>query len=189
MKIMRGILKFWLPLATAVILLSGLIYLVAQQSLRSGANDVQIQIAEDAAQALASGQPAAAVFAPGKIDIASSLAPFVVVYDRNGTLLASNAVLHDQSPVLPKGVLEYTFQHHQDRVTWQPESGVRIAAVVVAVPGEAGGFVLAGRSLREVENRESQLTTILMLGCLFTLGATLVMVALFEILPFTRSAG
>jgi membrane protein DedA with SNARE-associated domain len=37
-------------------------------------------------------------------------------------------------------------------VTWRPRSGVRIAAVVVAWKG---GFVLAGRSLRRVEEQEA----------------------------------
>jgi hypothetical protein len=36
-------------------------------------------------------------------------------------------------------------------VTWQPYTGVRIAAVTVAWKG---GFVLAGRSLSRVEQRE-----------------------------------
>ena len=38
-------------------------------------------------------------------------------------------------------------------MTWQPRSGVRIAAVVVPW---RGGTVLAGRSLRLVETREDE---------------------------------
>jgi len=44
--------------------------------------------------------------------------------------------------------------HGEHRVTWQPERSVRIASVVVHVPGTAGGFVLAGRRMDEIEARE-----------------------------------
>jgi hypothetical protein len=54
------------------------------------------------------------------------------------------------------GVFDYVRQHDQDRITWQPEPGVRIATVVAGYTGSQSGFVLAGRSLREVEKRESQ---------------------------------
>ena len=38
-------------------------------------------------------------------------------------------------------------------MTWLPERTVRIASVIVHVPGTAGGFVLAGRRMDEVEAR------------------------------------
>ena len=38
----------------------------------------------------------------------------------------------------------------EDRLTWQPEPGVRSATVVVHYQGAQAGFVMAGRSLREV---------------------------------------
>jgi hypothetical protein len=53
MKVIRYTLKFWLPLAAAVTMLSGLVYIAVQQNMRIGANDPQIQLAEDAARALA----------------------------------------------------------------------------------------------------------------------------------------
>ena len=46
----------------------------------------------------------------------------------------------------------------EDRVTWQPQGNVRIALVVTKVTGVQSGFIAAGRSLREVEKREDQLT-------------------------------
>jgi hypothetical protein len=41
---------------------------------------------------------------------------------------------------------------------------VRSAAVIVPLPGPPGGFVVAGRSLREVEVREASLVEIVALG-------------------------
>jgi hypothetical protein len=53
-----------------------------------------------------------------------------------------------------------------DAVTWQPREGVRIATVTVPW---AGGSVMAGRSLRLVEDRESQLELIVGAGWAATL--------------------
>lgn len=52
MKLIRNILKPWLPLAVTIIAVFGGICLTVQQSYRMGANDPQIQMAEDAARAL-----------------------------------------------------------------------------------------------------------------------------------------
>jgi hypothetical protein len=47
--------------------------------------------------------------------------------------------------------------HSEDRITWEPRAGVRIAAVIVSFKGRAAGYVLAGRLLTEVEKREGAL--------------------------------
>lgn len=75
---------------------------------------------------------------------------------------------------MPQGVLDSAQQHGQNRVTWQPEPRVRSAAVTVPFGGAQPGYVLAGRSLREVEQREDNLLLLALLGGLITLGATLV---------------
>jgi hypothetical protein len=56
-------------------------------------------------------------------------------------------------------------------LSWQPEAGVRSAIVVKSYPG---GFVLAGRSLQSVEQRETNLEQILLAGGLATLALTFV---------------
>ncbi len=188
MKVVRNTLKFWLPLAAAVTLLSGLVYIAVQQDMRIGANDPQIQLAEDAALALAEQQPPDSVVLPGKIDIAQSLAPYMIVFDAQGNPIASNAVLHGAVPTIPKGVFETTRAHGEDRVTLMPEPGVRSAAVVVSVTGGQGGFVLAGRSLREVEKRIDQLTQMVGAVWLVTMLVTLGLVLLFEVLTFRQKS-
>jgi hypothetical protein len=187
MKIILNTLKYWLPLAAVITLSCGLLYATVQQSYRMGANDPQIQMAEDTARALEAGQSASSLVSSGKIDIAQSLAPYIIIYDANGQPVVSNALLHNQIPTIPPGIFDYTRKYGEDRVSWQPEPGVRSATVIVPVNNGQDGFVVAGRSLREVEIRESALTTQVEIGWLVTILASLVLVGLFELLPFTRS--
>jgi hypothetical protein len=182
MHIIRNTLKSWLPLAVAFSALIGLIYLSVQQVYRSNANDPQVQMAEDAAVALADGQPAQSLVSPEKVDIARSLAPYLVVFDSAGKPVASSALLDGQVPTLPAGVIEYARQHGEDRITWQPQPGVRGAAVVVAARGGQAGFVLAGRSLREVENRVAQLGVPFAGAWFLAMVAALGLIGLFEAL-------
>ena len=183
----RSILRSWLPLAATISLLCGLLYVSIQQTYRSNANDPQIQMAEDTARALATGQAPESLLPDQQVDLAVSLAPYVIIFNASGDPVASNAVLHGQIPEIPSGVLEHASAQGEDRVTYQPEPGVRSATVTAAVVGGPGGYVLAGRSLRESEDRVSQFGLMLGLGWLASLGATLVLVVLLEILPFTRS--
>ncbi len=87
------------------------------------------------------------------MDLATSLAPFLVIYDRSGGVLATDGTLDGHDPVPPLGVLDHARADPPNILTWQPRTGVRIATV--SVPW-SGGTVLAGRSLREVERREDQ---------------------------------
>jgi hypothetical protein len=74
----------WLPVSAAATVVILLISVAAQQDLRRGANDPQIQLAEDAAAQLDAGATPAAVLPPEHVDMAHSLAPFVIVFDRQG---------------------------------------------------------------------------------------------------------
>jgi hypothetical protein len=185
MKAMFQIIKVWLPLAIAAAGLCGLAYLLVQQSLRMSANDPQIQMAEDAAAALNSGASAESVLPAEKVELTASLAPFLIVYNDSGKLLASSATLHGAAPVYPSGVLDYVRQHGEDRVTWQPESGIRMATVVTRYDK---GFVMAGRSLREVEIRVDNIGKLTTLALLAIWAATLVVISLGELIGRKRSA-
>jgi hypothetical protein len=143
-----------------------------------GANDPQIQMAQDAASALAGGASVDSLVPSAKVDIATSLAPFLMVYDDDGKILASSAVMHGGNPSIPPGVLDYTRQHGEDRVSWQPENGIRIAAVVAHYEH---GFVLAGRSLCEVEKRISQVQNLNGLATLAIWFATLFVITMGEL--------
>jgi hypothetical protein len=178
MRTSFNIILKWLPIAIATAGLCGLVYLTVQQSLRMSANDPQIQMAQDAASALDGGASVDSIVPANKVELAASLAPFIMVFDDSGNVLASSATLHGSIPVYPSGVLDYTRQNGEDRVTWQPENGVRMATVVVRFDK---GFVLAGRSLREVEIRESNLEKISGLALLVIWATTLIVVILGEL--------
>ncbi len=164
-------------LAILAVLFSGAIYATGQQILRQGANDPQIQMAEDAAAQIASGKQVS--IDETKVDIASSLAPFMILYDGDGKVTQSNALLHGQTPTVPPGVIDYVKTHHEDRFTWQPEPGVRLAAVMVSSNSEHAGFALAARNLGEVEKREDRL----LLGAVALLVASLLVIGAFALLP------
>ncbi len=189
MHMLKNMLASWVPLAVVATLLSGLLYGTVQQVLRQDANDPQIQLAEDAAQALTQGRPVESVVPTAKVEIASSLAPYVVVFDDAGNVVATSGLLHNRPPALPSGVFDYVRQNGEDRITWQPESGVRSAAVVTRYNGARPGFVLAGRSLREVENRESQLEGLVGVGWFGTLVAAVVAVFLTQLVFFNSAQG
>ncbi len=171
-------LKPWLPIAAVTTILCGLAYLSVQQDLRMSANDPQIQMAEDAAQGLTQGAAVDTVVPTSQIDIARSLAPFVIVFDNRGNPLASSGLLQGEIPHLPPGVLDYVRQNGEDRITWQPQPGVRMASVVVGFSGVKSGFVLAARSLREIEKREDQAELEAGLAWIAALGVSLIVVAL-----------
>jgi hypothetical protein len=160
------------------------LYAIPQQVLRLGANDPQIAMAGDAAARLEQGQPPSeAVPAGSEVDMARSLSPFVIAYDDTGTPIASQAQLNGQTPVPPRGVLDYVRTHGEERISWQPlrtaEQRVRIAAVVQRVGGAHPGFVLAGRSLREVESREEQVLRMAQVAWIAMLGLILIGTAVF----------
>jgi hypothetical protein len=157
-KLWVGIFKRWILTVFVATVLAGLTYAAVQQSYRQSANDPQIQMVEDASTAIASGMAPQSVIASSSIDIAQSLAPYMVVYDASGTPVAGNGMLNGALPSLPSGIFAYVSKNGEDRVTWEPESGVRSAIVVMAITIKGGSeFVMAGRSLREVEFRENAL--------------------------------
>jgi len=146
-----------LVLAGMATVLAVALYAIPQQVLRMGADDPQIQMATDLAARLESGATPAVAVPIGSVDMARSLAPFLIVYDDQGRPLGSTAQLNGQTPTPPAGVFDNVRAHGEERVSWQPilgsTRGVRIAAVVERVSGAQPGFVLAGRSMREVEAR------------------------------------
>jgi hypothetical protein len=149
-----------LPITAALVVVVGFVYAAMQQSYRLNANDPQIELASDVATEMSAGSlPEDAVDTRGiKVDPSKSLATFGIVVDSAGKVTASNMELDGSTPVPPKGVLSAASLTHQNRITWQPEAGVRIALVVQAYKHDQNtGYVLVGRSLKEVEIRENML--------------------------------
>lgn len=166
-----------LVLAAISTVLALALYSIPQQVLRQGANDPQIQLAGDLAARIEQGEAPGEAIPAGSVDMARSLAPFVIAYDAEGKPLASQARLKGEIPAPPPGVFDYVRQHGEERVSWQPipgrVRGIRIAAVVKRVEGAHPGFVLAGRSLLEVETREQQVQQMAALAWIAMLGLIL----------------
>ena len=189
-------IRYFIPLAVVISGMSGLVSLSIQQNFRQNANDPQIQMAENAANSLDSGIAPQALISLDKVDMAKSLSPFIIIFDQHGKVIASNAFLNGSTPTPPSGVFDFIKSNGandtgqindklisvgvsgsiEDRFTWEPASGVRDAAVVTKYNS---GYVLAGRSLFEVENREDNLTQEVFLAWLATMGATLFTTFLF----------
>ena len=93
--------------------------------------------------------------------------------------------MHGTVPDYPVGIFDYVQKKGQDRVTWQPEAGVRMATVVVPYKN---GFVMAGRSLTEVEKRESQVESLSGLTMLGIWAVTLIVIVLGELVGRHKSA-
>jgi hypothetical protein len=163
----------WLPIGLAVTMLCGISYILVQQVYRQDANDPQIQLAEDGARAIEGGALPLAVAGNGGIDPSQSLAPFVIVTDANGKVVASSAKLGAAAPVPLKGMLDAAKASGELRETWQPRVDARIASVIVPVSGGTKGYVLAGRSLRAVEDRIDTLMPMIAFGWAATMLATL----------------
>ncbi len=181
-KILLTTLMNYLPLAVLTVLLCGLIYAGLQQILRQDANDPQVQIASDTAQALAQGLPPDQLEAYSKVDLAKSLLPYVVVADQQGKVVAATAVLNGRAPVPPPGVLLAAKKSGENCVTWQPRPGIRQALVVRPFSASTTGYVIAGRSLLEVEKREDMMLLMISAGGIFILLAIFLLVLAENIL-------
>ena len=167
----------WLPFAVVTTGMCLLIYGAEQQNFRLSLNDPQIQMAEDGAALLAGGALTTAIVPRTPlVDADASLAPFIAVFDSEGLPLESSGTVNGAPPKPPVGVFaaaqndsgKGTTQPYENRVSWQPSGGTRIALVVKYVPGTKQ-FVAAGRNMREVEAREAHLHSQMLLAWIVTL--------------------
>jgi hypothetical protein len=131
--------------------------IIPQQVLRLGANDPQVEITGNLKAMLERGENPSPLVSREVVDMNESLSPFTMVFDEQGHPVASSAQLNGSSPVPPAGVFTHVRERGEERFTWQPQRGVRIAAVMRHV--NTGGFIMAGRNMREVEARENLATT------------------------------
>ena len=144
----------------AAIIVSGILlamYATVQQVHRTAANDPQLQLARDISARINTNN-IAHLLPDDTIDIGKSLGTFVTLYDKNGEPIGSTGMLDGKFPEIPKGVFEHAKLNTENDVTWQPRPGVRMAMVIESVPASSQvGYVAVGRSLQEVEVRESNL--------------------------------
>ena len=170
-KLFLRAFALWLPFAVALTGVFGFAYWAVQQNYRSNLNDPQVQIVEDAASELAAGAvPASLTRDKPIIDLRTSLAPWVTVYDSTGTPLESTAVLDGAPPRLPQGVFntstwrtnvtgyQFTATASKEIIfSWQPRQDVRSAVALIQLAD--GRFVASGRNMREAEAHIAMLTS------------------------------
>jgi hypothetical protein len=174
MNKLKNILNIWLPFAVTITAFCALTYAAVQQSYRQNANDPQIQMAEDAAFALDHGKVIKDVVPGEVIDTDQSLAPFYLIFNSSQQPVAGSGSLNNSLQTVPNGVLDFAKKSGENRVTWEPQPGTRIATVIIPYKE---GYVLVGRNLRKVEVREDQLTTFAEITWALALIATFVVIA------------
>lgn len=171
-EFVRYLFRTWVPLAVLATCIAGMIYIVAQQSIRLSAEDPQVQLVEDAATSLENGASPSSIL-PRTIDISESLSPFVMVFDDAGNIVASSALVNGAPLTLPDGVFVDAAARGDVRFTLEQPTGERSAVALISYTGTLPGFVLAGRSLREPEARIRKLGTDILVLYLSTLAVTL----------------
>jgi hypothetical protein len=179
-----------LPLFEAVVILYGIIYLLAQQDMRRSANEALMQYAAGAMKKMDAGMPvqeAMNEFEP--VDIERSLSPYMIVYDSNRKVIAGNGLLHGKVPVPPNGTFAYAAQNGPHRMSWQPGPGTGSAVILYpcVVDGQQG-YLLTGRSMREVEQRERTLAMYVATCLAITLIATFIVLSIIRHKKNRRSA-
>lgn len=161
---MKKVLFWWLLMVCVVTFVCLTCYGTMQQVIRQDANEPQVQLAEDTAAALAGGASVDSLVQGDTVDISKSLAPFLIIYDRDQKVIASSGTLDGAMPSVPAGYLATMPQIGDKRMSWQPRPSLRFATVAVHVGGPNGGYVVAGRSLREAESITSRIGLLIFLA-------------------------
>jgi hypothetical protein len=148
--------------------------LAIQQNYRQSANDPQIQMAEDAAASMNQGNTPASPLPQDQVNMAASIAPFVIVTNSKLKVLSASGNLNAQT-ILPPSSTFSDAKSGEHWFTWQPASGVREAAVIVRFNN---GYVVAARGLGPIESREASLYD---LAALALLSVIVIPLAIFGI--------
>jgi hypothetical protein len=149
--------QIWLAIVGTALFVIGAAYAMAQQSTRLAANDIPLWLNQTAKNSLNKGARPADAISGEVSNLESDSIPFVIITDKTGKVLASDALLNGKTPQIPKGVLAYTQKNGIDRITWEPADNVRLATVVSSYDK---GFIIAGQSLKEPESRINTYTLI-----------------------------
>ena len=170
---MKRLIAIWCALMLAGVFSAGCAYVVGQQVVRQDANGPAAAIATEAVIAMGTeGQSAQEVVA-GKTDVSSSLLPFVMIYDDNKNLIATSAGYGSEQYQFPVSALSTVSDSHDNRVTWQPQPGLRFATVAIKY---RDGYVVGAVSLREPERTIGNITTALLVGsALYAVGCAILL--------------
>jgi hypothetical protein len=166
-----------LPYIAAIGVISVLILLIysgVQQVYRTNANDPQLDLVYSIRAKLEAGADSNKVLPDPGPDLAHGSQVFAGIYSVEGRPIKSSSVLDGKLPELPAGVFSNAREHGENRISWQPRSGVRMAMVIIPGSGAKAGFIIAGRSLHETEDRIQNLNYLLILGWSLAVGIILI---------------
>jgi hypothetical protein len=134
-------------------LVLGAAYAMAQQSTRLAVDDLPLATAQSIKYQLENGSEPNDVVPAIKTDLKNDSSLFVTVTDSSRHILASSAVLNGKTPLPPQGVFDFTKEHGKDQVTWAT-NGARVATTAINYGSSPNdGFIVAGQSLKEAEDR------------------------------------
>ncbi|HEY3783134.1 MAG TPA: hypothetical protein VGL56_18810 [Fimbriimonadaceae bacterium] len=139
-----------------------------QQTLRRGADQPQGMIVDTMASQMARGAPLRISNASAEMN--STVRPFLIFYGNDGKPKWSTVFLNRKIPTPPTGIFDNLSRDGSEKFTWQPQPGIRVAAVARSVKG---GFLVAGRSLQFTEVREAQ-ARVIVVSLWLVLMATLI---------------
>lgn len=95
------------------------------------------------------------------VDESKSLAPFVTIVDKNGTVLATSGKIGDVTPLPPLSAFADSQNRANNWFTWQHDDNkVRDATVIVSYGGKQPGYVLAARSMSQTEDTIEKITVL-----------------------------
>lgn len=139
---------------------------MVQQSARLSADDEPLAAAKIAKQQIFSGQSIEDIIPQQETDLRDNAGVFLIITDNNQKVLGSSAVLDDEAPLPPRGVFVHTRENGRDSFTWEPKTGVRYATQMLKFDQNGGGYIIAGKSLKSVEDRVSKYNLIAFLAWL-----------------------
>ena len=154
MKLVKNVFIYWIVIMFLVTFTSLLTYVVTQQVIRLGANELPVQFATDTIIKLENGLSAKDAVPAETIDILKSLDTFVMIFDKDKNLIATSAMMGSAQPSFVKGVLDSVDKRGEYRETWQPEVGLRFAFVATKLGDK---YIVAARSLQEPERLIDQI--------------------------------
>jgi hypothetical protein len=158
-------LEAWIPSALILTLVFFFGGMAISQVYRTSADDPQVQYVEEIGNYLSTkDSDPKNVTGDQKIDPAKSLSPFVIIFNNDRKTVTSSADFEGGTPIpasskFSKINKSYLFgllkNEGQVRFSWGLNSKVRVAAVLSSyqVEGKDAGYILVGRSLKEVDGR------------------------------------
>lgn len=153
----------FVTLVLLITVIFGAIFGTGQQVLRGDSDYPQVEVVQQVQGIIEQGVPLDVIVnSEEAINLEESMSLFVMIFDKDKNLVSSSAKIGEQSPTPPSESFDIAKSKGENKFTWQPQDGVRLAAVLKPVGDKA--FVLAGKSLKETDKRVQTLGVFTLIG-------------------------